>query len=163
MDSDNSRIAIGIHHHDVRDILKYKLSHLGCFTLSGEDSAERKDWIMRRFADSPERVMVINMLAGGVGMDFHYCNNVIVLERQWSYADEEQFEFRFYNPDKSIMGDRSTNVEYIIAKGTIDEWMHNLVAGKQMVQGETIGTQWDLKTQPKMFRDLLEDTISHRL
>lgn len=162
IDSDNSRLAIGIHHHSVRDALAYELSNLGCLKLSGEDSAERKDAIMRKFEHSPERVLVINMLAGGVGMDFHYCNNVLILERQWSSADEEQFEFRFYNPDKSIKS-APTNVEYIIAKGTIDEFFYDLVEEKRAIFGETIANNWSLQDDPDSFKELLRRTVSARL
>jgi len=162
MDSDNSRIAIGIHHHSVRDNLAYKLSNLGVLKLSGEDSAEQKFNIMKKFEHSPERILIINMLAGGVGMDFHYCNNILVLERQWSSADEEQFEYRFYNPDKSIKT-ASTNVEYIIAKGTIDEFFYDLVEEKRAIFGETIANNWSLQDDPTSFRELLERTVNSRL
>lgn len=162
LDSDNSRLAIGIHHHSVRDTLAYKLSNIGVLKLSGEDSAERKDSIMRKFENSPERILVINMLAGGVGMDFHYCNNVLILERQWNSADEEQFEYRFYNPDKSIKT-ASTNVEYIVAKGTIDEFFYDMVEEKRAIFGETIANNWSLEGDPDSFRNLMERTVSSRL
>lgn len=161
-DSDNSRLAIGIHHHAVRDTLAYKLSNIGCLKLSGEDSAEQKDRIMTNFENSPERVLIINMLAGGVGMDFHYCNNVLILERQWNSADEEQFEFRFYNPDKSIKT-ASTNVEYIIAKGTIDEFFYDMVEEKRAIFGETIANNWSLQDDSSSFKALIERTVSSRL
>ena len=135
MDSDKAKLAIGIHHHSVRDNLSYALSQFGVMKLSGEDSAEKKDYIMRTFETGPERILIANMLAGGVGMDFHYVDNVLILERQWSAADEEQFEFRFYNPDKAIKN-RSTNVEYIIAKGTIDEWFYDMVEEKRLFLGK---------------------------
>jgi SNF2 family DNA or RNA helicase len=162
MDSDNSRLAIGIHHHSVRDTLAYKLSNIGCLKLSGEDSAERKDSIMQKFETSPERILIINMLAGGVGMDFHYCNNVLILERQWNSADEEQFEYRFYNPDKSIKT-ASTNIEYIVAKGTIDEFFYDMVEEKRQIFGETISTNWSLEQDSDSFKKLMERTISSRL
>ena len=161
-DSDNSRLAIGIHHHSVRDALAYKLANIGCLKLSGEDSAERKDSIMQRFESSPERILIINMLAGGVGMDFHYCNNVLVLERQWSSADEEQFEFRFYNPDKSIKS-APTQVEYIIAEGTIDEFFYDVVEEKRKIFGETISTNWSIENDSTSFKELLERTVASRL
>ncbi len=162
LDSERAKLAIGIHHHAVRDALAFQLAHLGVLKLSGEDSASRKDYVMRTFETSPEQVLVINSLAGGVGMDFHYCDNVLVLERQWSSADEEQFEFRFYNPDKSIKN-RSTNVEYVIAKGTIDEWFYDLVEGKRKIFGETLGTNWSLQEDSTSFKELLEKTIANRL
>ena len=162
MDSDKQKLAIGIHHHSVRDALSYQLSNLGCLKLSGEDSPIRKDQIMRQFETSPEQILIINMLAGGVGMDFHYCDNVLVAERQWNSADEEQFEFRFYNPDKSIK-DRPTNVEYVIAKGTIDSFFYELVEEKRKIFGETIGTNWSLQEDSASFKELLERTVAGRL
>ena len=162
MDSDKAKVAIGIHHHSVRDQLAYQLAQFGVMKLSGEDSPETKDRIMTQFEHNAERALVINMLAGGVGMDFHYVNNVLILERQWSSADEEQFEFRFYNPDKSIKT-APTNIEYVIAKGTIDEWFYDMVEEKRVIFGETIGTNWSLQSDPQSFRMLLEKTVANRL
>ncbi len=162
MDSDKLKFAVGIHHHAVRDSIAYELSQHGVMKLSGEDSAEQKDRVMVEFEKAPERILVINMLAGGVGMDFHYIDYALILERQWSAADEEQFEFRFYNPDKSIK-DRSTTIEYVVAKGTIDEWFYELVEEKRTIFGETIGTNWNLQEDTKSWRRLLEQTVSNRL
>jgi len=163
LDSENQRFAVGIHHKAVRDVLYNKLGgHENCLKLSGEDSAWQKDQIMRGFESSKQRVLIINMLAGGVGMDFHYCNNVLILERQWSSADEEQFEFRFYNPDLSIKSE-STNIEYIIAKGTQDEWWHDMVETKRQIFGETIATHWNIQTDSVSFKELIERTVGSKL
>lgn len=165
------KYAIGIHHHAVRDMLAFKLQDFGVMTLSGEDNAEKKDHIMTSFRTSKEKVLILNMLAGGVGMDFHYCHKVTILERQWNAADEEQFEFRFYNPDPAIMLEvidgkeviPSTDVEYIIARGTIDEWFYAMVEEKRQIFGETIGTNWTLGTDSTSLKELLEQAITHRL
>lgn len=162
-DSESSRYAIGIHHKDVRDSLAYSIGNWRCLKLSGEDSAEQKDWIMTKFENSPERILILNMIAGGIGMDFHYCNNVLVLERMWSSADEEQFEFRFYNPDRSIMGNRSTQIEYIIAKGTIDQFLYDLIEEKRNIFEETVGNNWSLADDPTTFRELMQQTLASRL
>jgi hypothetical protein len=163
MDEDpTKKFAIGIHHHSVRDLLQLKLKKYGVKSLSGSDSAESKDHIMTTFEKSWERVLVINMLAGGVGMDFHYLNDILILERQWSSADEEQFEFRFYNPDKSIKS-CSTDVEYVLAKGTVDEYFHDMIENKRQICGETVGTHWDLTNDPAMFKELIERTVGSRL
>lgn len=160
--SEKSKIAVGIHHHDVKNSIAYAINGMGCLTLTGQDSAERKFEIMKKFETSPEQVLLINSLAGGVGMDFHYVDNVLVVERQWSPADDEQFEFRFYNPDKSIKN-RPTNIEYVLAKGTLDEWWHEMLRSKYLVYGETIGTNWDPKNDPQAFKELLQQTLQGRL
>ena len=162
-DSDRQRYAVGLHHKDVLNLLLHKLGRDNCLTLSGKDNSYQKDWIMRMFETSPQRILILNELAGGVGMDFHYCDNILILERQWNSADEEQFEFRFYNPDKSIK-DRPTNVEYLLVKGTTDQWFHDNVETTRQIAGETIGTNWDFeKMEGSSFRDLLEQTVSGRL
>lgn len=161
-DNEKAKLAIGIHHKGVRDTLAYMLRDHGVLTLSGEDNAERKYWVMKNFETRQEQVCVLNMLAGGVGMDFHYVDNVLILERQWSAADEEQFEFRFYNPDKSIK-DRSTFIEYCVAKGTIDEFFYDLIEEKRGIFGETLGTNWSMEQDETSFKQLVERTLSSRL
>jgi SNF2 family DNA or RNA helicase len=133
-----------------------------CLKLSGQDSSDRKDWIQRNWEHSNKQFLIINMLAGGVGMDFHYCDNVLVLERQWNSEIESQFEFRFYNPDMSIKKN-PTNVEYVIAKGTLDEWWYDMVESKRRNVGELIYNSWNVERDTDSFRALVERTVSSRL
>lgn len=162
MDS-TAKYAIGIHHETVRDVLYMKLGgDLNCYKLSGQDGSDRKDWIMRNWETSNKQFLIINMLAGGVGMDFHYCDNVLVLERQWNSETEAQFEFRFYNPDKSIKKN-ATTIEYILAKGTLDEWWYDMVESKRMTVGETVYNNWDLQADQGSFKELAERTVASRL
>jgi len=159
----DAKYAIGIHHESVRDTLFLALGGAdSCFKLSGEDSSDRKDWIMRSWESAPQQFLIINMLAGGVGMDFHYCDNVLILERQWNGEIESQFEFRFYNPDLSIKKN-PTNVEYIICRGTLDEWWYDLVESKRLAVGETVYNNWNLETDTDSFRQLVERTVQARL
>ena len=161
-DSDKQKLAIGIHHHSVRDSIAVQLRDLGVVKLSGEDSAISKDRIMRSFETSPDKVLIINMLAGGVGMDFHYCDYALIAERQWSSADEEQFEFRFYNPDLSIKT-RPTNIEYVLGKGTIDQFFYEMVEEKRKIFGETLSNNWSLDQDTGSFSELMERTVASRL
>lgn len=158
-----SKYAIGIHHVPVRDTLFTMLGgSMNCYKLSGEDSSDRKDFIMRDWESSNKQFLIINMLAGGVGMDFHYCDNVLILERQWNSEIEAQFEFRFYNPDKSIK-QNSTTIEYIIARGTIDEIFYDMIEGKRKDVGESMYNHFDPEKDVDSFRQLVERTIATRL
>lgn len=160
-DSPDAKIAIGLHHESVKDALEYPLKRHGIMRFDGKDSIESKGWKQTAFEKSPEHVLLINMLAGGVGCDFHYVNDVLVLERQWNAQLEEQFNYRFYNPDRSIKN-VPTDVECLIAKGTIDEWFHDHVEETRRVFGETVDSDYNLNDQ-STFKSLLEKTVSHRL
>jgi len=174
---DYTKYAIGIHHHVVKDSLELAFGS-PIQTLTGLDSKKEKDRIMRDFMTSPERVCAINMLAGGVGMDFWYVENVLILERQWSSAYEDQFEKRFYNPDipmmrermKSWLGDRwpdnenkITNVEYLVARGTIDEFFYDLVETKRDIIHQTIDNDWHVESDPATWREFMMKVVSSRL
>lgn len=152
---ENEKIAIGVHHHAVRDTLYAKLEARGikCLKLSGEDSGEDKFRTVKEFAKEENRVLIVSILAGGVGIDgLQVCNNVIVLERQWNSVDEEQFEFRFRRKGQT----RNGTFEYFMAKGTIDETVFKpMVEEKRHIFGKTVGNDWDLMGQWDM-RDLVE-------
>ena len=164
-ESDSAKLAIGIHHKGVRDTLYESMNGLSSnvLELSGEDNASQKDRIMRLFAEPRYKYLILNMLAGGVGMDFHYCHNVVVAERQWNSADEEQFEFRFYNPDREIMGDNNLQVEYVIADKTIDSFFYDLVEEKRSIFNDLVSNHVDIVNNPDNFKQLLERTLSSRL
>lgn len=159
----NTKYAIGIHHESVRDMLYMRLGdEKNCYKLSGETSSDQKDWIMRNWESSDKQFLIINMLAGGVGMDFHYCDNVVVLERQWNKETERQFEFRFYNPDKSI-NKNSTTVEYVLAKGTLDEWWHDMEIEKSKNVDPLVYNNQNMIDATGSFRELCERTVAGRL
>lgn len=134
--TDNEKICIGIHHKDVRQNLSILLNAAGykTITLSGEDSPEKKAQIVEDFRRDENRVLVANMIAGGVGLNLQYCNNAVVMERMWNAVDEEQFEARFHRDGQT----RPVTAEYFIAAGTIDEFLTNKVEEKREIFKETV-------------------------
>lgn len=157
----DEKIAIGIHHQAVRDLLYFKLKERGfnVLKLSGEDNSDKKNEIKNEFAKPGNRILIINMLAGGVGLDgLQVCNNVICLERQWNSVDEEQFEARFHRAGQKL----PVLAEYMIAKGTIDDFFSNLVEQKRLICDQAFGNSWNA-TDPEMLRELIDQTIASRL
>ena len=169
MDSDKQKLAIGVHHHSVRDAMSYQLSNLGVCKLDGEDNPQRKDFVAHKyFEKAPEHLLLLGMMAAKEGLELVYIDTALVMEREWSSADEEQFEYRFYNPDQGYLAQRGypnkvTNIEYIIAKGTIDEFFYDLVEQKRQIFGETLSKNWDVTTDPQSFKQLMERTVAGRL
>jgi SNF2 family DNA or RNA helicase len=162
-ESERGKIAIGIHHKDVRETLRLGINRRhGVLTFSGEDSSAKKFDIMDNLMKLPQnRVLIINMQAGGEGADFNYINDFVVTERMWNPPKEEQFNFRFYNPDRSIKN-VSTTGEVLIAKGTIDEYWHNMIVGKKVIVNE-VYENGELNLPEVNFKDLIQETLDNRL
>jgi SWI/SNF-related matrix-associated actin-dependent regulator 1 of chromatin subfamily A len=160
--TEDEKIAIGIHHTDVRDSIFSRLQALGYnpLKLSGEDSAQRKDWIKNEFNDNPaRRVLVVNEIAGGYGLNLQNCSNCDIVERQWNACDEEQFESRFHRN-----GQKNTVFStYIMVAGTIDEWFDQMVEEKRAIFGETVGDSWTFTGDASSMKDLAEKSIANPL
>lgn len=167
--NEKAKLAVGYHHMSVRDALLYQLEKYQPLKLDGSDSAHQKDYIAHQyFEKSDKQLLLLGEQACKEGMELVYIENALVTERQWNAADEEQFEYRFFNPDKGYLESRglkgkSTTVEYAIAKGTIDEFFYDLVEEKRKIMGETLGQEWSLEQDGGSFRQLLERTVAGRL
>lgn len=160
--NENEKITIGVHHHSVRDILVAKLAARGIHALkfSGEDSNEAKARIVRQFAETKNRVLVISIVAGGTGTDgLQVCNNVLILERQWNSADEEQFEFRFNRDGQK----NPVHVNYMVCKGTIDDYFSQNVERTRAVFGETVGNNWKFEDSARDVEEVVNETLRNRL
>lgn len=163
-DPAQQKIAVGVHHHAVRDGLYLALVERGIktFKLSGEDGNEQKYKIVQDFIKHEGRaVIVISTLAGGTGVDGlqHACSTVINLERQWNSVNEEQFEARFWRDGQKF----PVHSDYLIARGTIDEWFCELVEQKRAIFQQTVNNQWDLAGDENMLKDLVNKILGGRL
>lgn len=156
--TEDFKLAIGIQHKDVLSGLKFMLDRWSPLTLSGADSAWQKEEIVQKFKRTDKRLLILNELAGGVGLNLQMCANTLVLERQWNAADEEQFESRFHRNGQTL----PVIADYLVASGTIDEWFHNMVEEKRKIFGETISA-WDFTSDETSIRDLAEQTLRNRL
>ena len=162
LNSTDDSLCVGIHHTGVRDTLYEVFQDAGFSPLkfSGEDNAYRKNWVQNEFNAGHNRLLIINMLAGGVGLNLQSCSNALVLERQWNSADEEQFESRFHRDGQK----KPVNCTYMIAKGTIDEWFHRMVIEKRRIFQESVGgNEFDLLQDEQSMMDLAQMTVTHKL
>jgi SNF2 family DNA or RNA helicase len=162
LESTDESIAVGIQHHSVRDTLYYVLEQFGLRPLkfSGEDSIYAKADIVRKFTNRANRLLVINSIAGGVGLNLQTCANALVLERQWNSADEEQFECRFHRDGQQ----KAVTITYMIAKGTIDEFFHDMVLKKRKILVETgIGNAVDVTTDVDFLKELSNYVVNHKI
>lgn len=157
---EDEKLAIGIHHKDVRDYLYVLLQGKGhnVLKLSGEDSAIEKDRVVRDFSKPDNRILIVNMTSGGIGLNLQMCATTYLAERPWSYADEMQYIDRFHRPGQK----NTVNADIIIAKGTIDEWFHELVEEKRQIFGSIVDGG-NFEFTPGDMQKLIEKTLSNRL
>lgn len=162
-DPEELKIAVGVHHHAVRDglFLALKSRNIPVLKLSGEDSNEQKYKVVQDFrAAQGKCVIIISSLAGGTGVDgLQVCSKVINLERQWNSVDEEQFEARFWRDGQK----NAVHSDYLVASGTIDEWFCELVEAKRQIFQQTVSNNWDLAGDESMLKDLVNKIILGRL
>ena len=159
---EDEKIIVGIHHLSVRDNLYFGLKQKGikCLKLSGEDSAEHKNQIVQQFNSDPEcRVLICNMLAGGVGLNLQVANNMLTLERQWNAADEEQFEGRVnrYGQTRPVLN------TYMVAAGIpTEDYFTAMIEEKRRNCGETLDG-WSFTQDRDAVRDLVYKSLNTKL
>lgn len=163
-ENENDKIVIGVHHHSVRDTLYAKLIARGHqpLKLSGEDSADQKNYIVNQFKKNESRILIISIIAGGTGIDgLQCCSNILILERQWNSADEEQFEFRFNRDGQQ----NPVLATYMIATGTVDDYFSANVEKTRQVFHETVGNDWreEMAEEDRDFRDEVNEILRNRL
>lgn len=155
--SNDRKILVFLHHLDVGDILMSRVAKL-CEGLNipapiqfsaGDDSLA----FVQKFQNA--RVAFVSTLAGGEGMDGlqHLCNDMIMLERQWNPANEEQAEKRI---SQRIGQENHCTATYFVAVGTVCEFFSEIVERKREIVGKTLSgeaSQWD---QSSLMKELTE-------
>jgi SWI/SNF-related matrix-associated actin-dependent regulator 1 of chromatin subfamily A len=101
-----------------------------CITLSGDDGPEARMAAVDAFQTNHKvRVMVANLIAGGVGITLTAGSHVIFQDLDWVPANFAQAEDRAYR-----MGQKSSvTVEYMLAAGTLDSFIAELLAAKMLM------------------------------
>lgn len=180
---DWQKLTIFHHHVEVGDRIEEKIKAAGYSTLrlrGGEDGYARDVKVGKFRENENNRVMIASTLASGEGLNLQFCQNVIQVERQWNPANEEQAELRFSRPlnwddylpylqEHLFNEDRSPKkcsitVPYMIATGTIDEMLTEIVERKRMNYRKTMNVgseelQW---SENEVMKELAEMIIRKR-
>lgn len=132
VEENDRSIIIGVHHKDVAEILldqckeKFGTEYQILALRAGGDSTPIVDAF-----NSRKSILIASTLAGGEGVDGlqKSCFDLIMHERQWNPANEEQFEGRLLR-----MGQESGSVNgtYIMADSTIDTMFDGIVERKRI-------------------------------
>lgn len=93
-----AKLVIGAWHLDVINALAAALRKYGAVTFTGSLTPDRKKRINDKFQFDPTcRVVVGQIVAMGVGLDFSKADNCLFAEQSWVGTDNEQFRSRIFN------------------------------------------------------------------
>ena len=133
------KLSIFVHHRDVGEALltnltKWcdKMNFEPPLSIVGSMAPAARNNVVEEFKKpGKNRILIASTLASGEGLNLQYqCCDCIILERQWNPANEEQVEARFTRPDSVNMGGYVSST-YMLAGGTIDEWLTELIEKKR--------------------------------
>ncbi len=89
-----------------------------------------RDRLVREFQSTPGAgALVLSLTAGGTGLNLTAANHVVLYDRWWNPAKEDQARDRAWR-----IGQTRTVVSHrLVCPGTIDERVEDIVAGKRQV------------------------------
>lgn len=133
--------------------------HFGesCVLLTGATPVSQRQKLVDAFQeDDKVRVFAANIIAGGVGLNLTAARQVVFNDLDWVPANHWQAEDRAYR----IGQKGSVNVQYLVARDTVDEFVQNVLRVKAtlieaVVEGRALS--------PLATRDVLgelEDMVS---
>ena len=163
LESTERKITIFLHHKDVGSMVRLALESYckekgmapPLILHSGLNNDQRFQ-IQQDFYKPENRILIASTLVGAEGMNLQCCSDMVMLERQWNPANEEQAEARFPRPGTTAS---VINATYLVAVGTIDEFFAELVEKKRAVCYEVnkgkSAVRWDETEIMKELADIL--------
>lgn len=125
-------LVVFAHHEAVQDAVLERFPGAG--HLLGRDSVTARDETVRRFQeggpDAPQ-LLVCSTLVAGQGITLTRASNVAFLELGWTPAQHDQAEDRLHR----IGQHDAVTAWYLLAAGTIDETIAELLQAKRSVVG----------------------------
>ena len=127
LDSTDRKLVVFAHHVSVVDAIAERYGNL---RVAGKDSAETRQAAVDAFQSDPaQRVIVLNMKAGGVGLTLTAASDLLFIEQGWTPAEHDQAEDRCHR----IGQEDNVSAWYLLADGTIDDDIYALIQKKRVV------------------------------
>lgn len=121
------KLIVFAHHREPIHRLQEQFGSVAV-SFTGEDKLEDRDAAVKAFQSSPDvKLIIISIKAGGTGITLTAASNVAFLETDWSPGNNEQAEDRAHRIGQEA---ESVNIYYLVAEGTIDVPIYNLVREK---------------------------------
>ncbi|MBR0116472.1 MAG: DEAD/DEAH box helicase [Prevotella sp.] len=132
------KLIVFVFHKTVVDELRRHFPHL--VTVTGQDSAERKQRAVDTFQNSPScNLIVVNYRSGGCGLTLTAATRELFIELPWTCSDCEQSEARAHRNGQK----NAVNCYYLIGRNTIDEDIHDIIEGERELSKVVVGARDD--------------------
>lgn len=153
-------LVVYVHHHDLGDAITDGLQKAGLpvpAPLDGRRSASWRRDNVTAFGDGAFPVIVCGLKSMGMGVDGlqRGASHVAMLEFGWSPTDHAQAVARLHR----IGQDNAVTVHYLLAAGTIDERIAQLVDAKATVTSAVMGEMDDEGIIESVDLDLAESLL----
>ena len=106
--------------------------------LHGGVPREKRDEMVRRFQEEEDGppFFVLSLKAGGTGLNLTRANHVVMFDRWWNPAVEQQAVDRAYR----IGQQNNVQVHYFCCRGTLEEKIESLIEAKRDLAEMLVGT-----------------------
>ncbi|HIG27939.1 MAG TPA: DEAD/DEAH box helicase, partial [Verrucomicrobiales bacterium] len=123
-----------------------------CLMLTGTTPPQKRQGLVDRFqTDENIQVFAANIIAGGIGLNLTAARHVVFNDLDWVPANHFQAEDRAYRIGQTA----TVNVHYLVASGTIDEFVRTVLAAKTaLVEAVTEGSALDFDATGDILGDL---------
>jgi len=137
--------------------------------MSSEDP-KTKDEIENAFRNGKSNLLIANIGSAGVGRNFQFCRNALILERQWNKSKEDQFAQRFWrimkDPDgrvRSNFGPNDTvHITTLNLQSSLDEFMDAMGDLKEVICDSTDESVEELPPEDTMI-ELARKVVQKRM
>ena len=118
-------------------LIETRLAQLGVATLflHGKVPAKRRNTMVDEFQAGRAPVFLLSLKAGGVGLNLTRATHVIHYDRWWNPATEDQATDRAHR----IGQDRPVQVHRLIAEGTLEDRISELIEKKRALAEAVVG------------------------
>ncbi len=147
----------------LKNYLQETFGREALFLHGGVDRSKR-DEMVRKFQESKDAppFFVLSLKAGGTGLNLTGANQVVMFDRWWNPAVEQQAVDRAYR----IGQKERVLVHYFCCRGTLEERIENLIRSKKEIADSVVseGENWltemsdsELKQLFRLSRDAVEE------
>lgn len=140
--AESEKVIVGIHHREVNDeVFKALAKKFKTVQIIGGMGDSKRQEAIDAFQDGDARVLVMSIVAGGVGINLQNASNMIIGELPISYADFDQVISRIYRSGQK----NKVTVKRLVAPGTVDDILVALIDKKKGLHNSIMSGEHEIK------------------